>query len=46
LRSCPFNDGARLPYALAVADDDPHRDAILEAAADYAGMMAALGSAR
>ncbi|MHB1896198.1 MAG: Panacea domain-containing protein [Metallibacterium sp.] len=36
----------QVPYALAVADDDPHRDAILEAAADYAGMMAALGSTR
>ena len=35
-----------VPYSLAVADDDPHRDAILEAAAEYAGMRAALGAAR
>jgi uncharacterized phage-associated protein len=31
----------RIPYALAVPDSDPNRDAILESARDYEGVMAA-----
>lgn len=33
----------RIPYALAVADDDPHREAVLEAASEYQGMVATIG---
>jgi uncharacterized phage-associated protein len=36
-------DGDRIPYNLAIADDDPHRDAILEAAAEYANVRMTLG---
>ena len=36
-------EGERIPYNLAIADNDPHRDAILEIAAEYAGTRAALG---
>ncbi len=31
----------RIPYTLAIADDDPNRDAILEAAREYEGIIAA-----
>jgi uncharacterized phage-associated protein len=31
----------RIPYTLAVPDDDPNRDAILEAARQYEGLVAA-----
>jgi hypothetical protein len=31
----------RIPYALALAPDDPHRDAILASAHEYAAMKAA-----
>jgi uncharacterized phage-associated protein len=34
-------DDARIPYTLAVPDDDPNRDAILEAARDHESMVAA-----
>ncbi|MGA9827460.1 MAG: Panacea domain-containing protein [Rhodanobacteraceae bacterium] len=34
-------DGERIPYSLAIADDDPHRDAILASASEYAGLAAA-----
>lgn len=33
----------RIPFTLVVADDDPHRDAVLEAASEYQGMVAAIG---
>jgi len=32
-----------IPYVLAVAEDDPNRQAVLEIAAEYEGMKAALG---
>lgn len=32
---------ARIPYTLAVAEDSPHRDAVLEAARDYEAIVAA-----
>jgi uncharacterized phage-associated protein len=31
----------RIPYSLAIADDEPHRDAILASAREYAGITAA-----
>lgn len=31
----------QIPYALAVAPNDPHRDAVLESAAEFAGIRAA-----
>jgi hypothetical protein len=31
----------RIPYALAVPDSDPNRDAILESAREYEGILAA-----
>ena len=31
----------RIPYTLALADNDPNRDAILEAAREYEGVLAA-----
>lgn len=34
-------DGERIPYSLAIADDEPHRDAILASAREYAGITAA-----
>lgn len=35
-----------IPYTLAVGDDDLHRDAILEAAAEFEGIQNALGAVR
>lgn len=34
-------DGERIPYSLAIADNDPQRDAILASASEYAGIAAA-----
>lgn len=34
-------NNTRIPYALAVSDDDPNRDAILQAAHEREGMLAA-----
>jgi hypothetical protein len=31
----------RIPYALAIADTDPNREAILDAASEYEGIAAA-----
>jgi hypothetical protein len=31
----------RIPYTLAISDDDPNRAAILEAAREYEGIVAA-----
>lgn len=33
----------RIPYTLAVNDNDPNRDAVLEAASEYQGIVAAVG---
>lgn len=35
----------RIPYSLAVADDDPHGKAVLEAASDYQSIRSAIGVA-
>ncbi|MDC8013559.1 Panacea domain-containing protein [Tahibacter soli] len=35
----------RIPYSLAVADDDPHGQAVLEAAEDYRNILSAIGTA-
>lgn len=32
---------ARIPYSLAIADDDPNREAILEAAREHEGITSA-----
>lgn len=32
---------SRIPYALSIPDDDPHREAILAAASEYEGIVAA-----
>ena len=34
-------NNARIPYALAISDSDPNRDAILESASEYEGIAAA-----
>jgi uncharacterized phage-associated protein len=36
-------DQERIPYTLAIPDDDPMRDAVLAAAAEYQGIAAAVG---
>jgi len=38
---CGKGNNERIPHALAVPDSDPNRDAILESARDYEGVMAA-----
>lgn len=35
---------ARIPYALAVPDDDPNREAVLKAASEYDGIVDAVSS--